>query len=142
MRMDRKREGAMTVADILQRFSRRHPAQQLSDEGDLRLEERLMERARIARELHDTLLQGFLSATMQLHIALDEVPDDLAFRTRVADVLTLMRQSIDDGRNAIQGLRSPQLEFPDLQQAFADVQQQLALQSPTRFRLLIEGHPR
>src|SRR6266446_7476077 len=38
-------------------------------ERDLRQEERRRERTRIAQELHDTLLQGLLSATMQLQLA-------------------------------------------------------------------------
>ena len=36
-----------------------------------RFDERLAERTRIAQELHDTLLQGFLSASMQVHVAKD-----------------------------------------------------------------------
>src|SRR5215831_3265258 len=40
---------------------------------------RLEERTRIAQELHDTLLQTFLSALMQLNVAVDDVsPDSLA----------------------------------------------------------------
>src|SRR5262249_17494139 len=35
----------------------------------LRFEERLAERTQIAQELHDTLLQGVISASMQLHVA-------------------------------------------------------------------------
>ena len=41
---------------------------------NVRFEERLAERTRIAQELHDTLLQGFLSASMQLHVAVEQVP--------------------------------------------------------------------
>ena len=40
-----------------------------------RFDERLAERTRIAQELHDTLLQGFLSASMQVHVAADHLPD-------------------------------------------------------------------
>ena len=43
---------------------------------ELRLEERLTERTRIARELHDTLLQGFISASLHLHIAMDKLPGE------------------------------------------------------------------
>src|SRR6202040_150677 len=39
---------------------------QMAGQLNLRFEERLMERTRIAGELHDTLLQGYLSAFMQL----------------------------------------------------------------------------
>ncbi len=43
----------------------------LTRQLNVRFEERLAERTRIAQELHDTLLQGFLSASMQLHVAAD-----------------------------------------------------------------------
>src|SRR6185436_8248840 len=39
-------------------------------------EERTDERMRIARELHDTLLQGFVSASMQLHATARSAPPD------------------------------------------------------------------
>jgi signal transduction histidine kinase len=42
---------------------------QLTQQMNVRFEERLAERTRIAQDLHDTLLQGFLSASMQLHVA-------------------------------------------------------------------------
>jgi ligand-binding sensor domain-containing protein len=41
---------------------------QLTQRLNLRFDERLAERTRIAQELHDTLLQGFLSASMQVHV--------------------------------------------------------------------------
>jgi len=41
-----------------------------------RMEERLGERERIARELHDTLLQGVLSASIQLDLADEQLPND------------------------------------------------------------------
>jgi hypothetical protein len=47
---------------------------QLAIRLHLRFEERLAERTRIAQELHDTLLQGFLSASMQVHVAADSCP--------------------------------------------------------------------
>ena len=49
---------------------------QLTSQLNVRFEERLGERTRIAQELHDTLLQGFLSASMQLHVAVDRLPPD------------------------------------------------------------------
>jgi len=42
----------------------------------LRFEERLAERTRIAQDLHDTLLQGLVSASMQLHVANDHLDDN------------------------------------------------------------------
>src|ERR1044072_1158853 len=45
---------------------------------DARGEERLAERTRIAQELHDTLLQGFIAASLQLHAIEDQLPADCA----------------------------------------------------------------
>ena len=70
-----------------------------------RFDERLAERTRIAQELHDTLLQGFLSASMQVHVAMDLLPDDSKIKPILTRALQLMGQVIDEGRNAVRGLR-------------------------------------
>ena len=46
----------------------------LTEQLSSRFEERLAERTRIAQELHDTLLQGVLSASLQLHLVADRLP--------------------------------------------------------------------
>jgi hypothetical protein len=56
----------------------------LTRQLNVRFEERLAERTRIAQELHDTLLQGFLSASMQLHVAVDRLPADSAAKSPLA----------------------------------------------------------
>jgi len=45
-------------------------------EDDIRLEERYRERARIVHELHDTLFQGFVGASMLLDQAVEQTPAD------------------------------------------------------------------
>jgi signal transduction histidine kinase len=67
------------------------------------------ERTRIAWELHDTLLRAFLSASMQLGVAVDGLPSDSPVKPRLDHMLQLMGQAIKGGRNAIQGLRSQNL---------------------------------
>src|SRR6266581_1482435 len=47
----------------------------LQEQG-IRLEERWRERERIVHELHDTLLQGFLGASMLLDQAVEQTPAD------------------------------------------------------------------
>jgi len=108
---------------------------------DLRAEERLNERTRIARELHDTLLQGFISASMQLHVAADQIPDESPGRPLLDRVLQLMGQVIEEGRNAVRGFRSIDKEPEDLEQAFARVQQELAQERPFNCRIVVAGHP-
>ncbi|HEX2224564.1 MAG TPA: two-component regulator propeller domain-containing protein, partial [Thermoanaerobaculia bacterium] len=109
---------------------------------DLRYRERLAERTRIAQDLHDTLLQGFLSASMQLHVAADELPEDAPARPRLARVLELMSQVIEEGRNALRGLRSREEDGDDLGQALARIRLELGIPDTVAFRVKVEGPPR
>ena len=105
----------------------------------VRFEERLAERTRIAQDLHDTLLQGFLSASMQLHVADDRIATDSPAKPIVGRVLQLMGQVIEEGRNAVRGLRSPGTESDNLEQAFSRIPQELAIQRAVDFRVIVEG---
>jgi signal transduction histidine kinase len=110
---------------------------------NLRFEERLAERTRIAQDLHDTLLQGFLSVSMQLHVAVDQLPPDSPSRPHMNRVLQLTRQVIEEGRNAVRGLRSSGNSVSsDLAQAFSRIQQELGIQSQADLRVAIDGRPR
>lgn len=116
---------------------------QLTRQLNLRFEERLAERTRIAQELHDTLLQGFLSASMQLHVAVDHLPADSPAKPRLNHVLQLMGQVIEEGRNAVQGLRSSGSSGSfDLEQSFSRIKQELVVQEEIDFRVVVEGRPR
>jgi signal transduction histidine kinase len=115
---------------------------QLTRQLNVRFEERLSERTRIAQDLHDTLLQGFLSASMQLHVAADQLPADSPAKPIVSRVLELMGQVIDEGRNAVRDLRSPGTGVHDLEQAFSRIQQELMLPEPVNFRVVVEGKSR
>jgi signal transduction histidine kinase/ligand-binding sensor domain-containing protein len=108
----------------------------------IRLEERLVERERIARELHDTLLQGFLSASMQLHVANNRLPAESPAKSLIVGVLDLMGQVIKDGRNAVRGLRLPGLDSDNLEQAFSRLPKELAVPQTVDFRVMVEGQAR
>lgn len=75
----------------------------------LRFDERLAERTRISQELHDTLLQGFISSSMQLHVVAKQVTDE-RIRPELNRILGLMSDVLVEGRNAVQDLRAPSLE--------------------------------
>jgi signal transduction histidine kinase len=115
---------------------------ELTKQLNVRFEERLAERTRIAQELHDTLLQGFLSASMQLHVAVDRLPADSPARQPLSRVLELMRQVIDEGRNAVRGLRSSESSSLGLEQAFSRIQQEPGFQDEVAFRIIVDGDPR
>jgi signal transduction histidine kinase len=116
---------------------------QVTRQLNVRFEERLAERTRIAQELHDTLLQGFLSASMQVHVATDLLPPDAAAKPMLARVQQLMKQVIEEGRNAVRGLRSSGNPSLDLERAFSGIQQEMGeIAATTDLRITVEGHAR
>ena len=112
-------------------------AQQLTRQLNVRFEERLAERTRIAQELHDTLLQGVMSASMQLHSAVDDLPGDTPNRQELERVLLLMNRVSDEGRAAVGGLRTESGD--DLEQAFCLVRQEYAARNGADFQVTVEG---
>jgi signal transduction histidine kinase len=106
---------------------------------NLRLEERLAERTKIAQELHDTLLQDFLSVSMQLHVANDQLPVDSPAKPPLTRALAMMGRVIEEGRNTVQGLRSSNWRSQELEYAFSRIQQELAIADRARFRVIVEG---
>jgi signal transduction histidine kinase len=119
---------------------------QVAASMNMRFDERLAERTRIAQELHDTLLQGFLSASMQVHIATDFLPADSQVKPILTRALQLMGQVIEEGRNAVRGLRLSDSMSQDLEQAFTKIEQDIAPPCPNgkkaTFRLISEGRRR
>jgi signal transduction histidine kinase len=105
-------------------------------------EERLAERTRIAQELHDTLLQGFFAVSMQLHAAVDELPADSPAKARFSSAMQALERTLEDGRCAVQGLRSAHERFPSLGQALAHVPVDLGFPSAAEFRVVVEGRQR
>jgi signal transduction histidine kinase len=111
-----------------------------------RLEERVAERTRIARDLHDTVLQGIISAAMQLDVAVDQLPANSPAKLRLSHVLELMRRVMDEGRKAVRGLRSSNSDSDsdsdDLGQAFSRIPQDLGIEVQIGFRVIVLGSVR
>ena len=116
--------------------------QRVMRELNLKFEQRLAERTRIAQDLHDTLLQGLLSASMQLHAANEQLPPDSPGKPRVSRVLELMDHVIDEGRNAVRGLRTSTADPLELEQAFARIQEELPTATGINYQLTAEGTSR
>jgi signal transduction histidine kinase len=104
---------------------------------------RLTERKRIAQELHDTLLQGCLGVSMQLHATVDDLsPDSSEKKKRLSDALQLLDRVLEQGRSAVEGLRSPTEHIASLGDAFAGVRTDLGLPSAIGFRVVVHGKER
>lgn len=100
---------------------------------------RLEERTRIARELHDTLLQVFLGASMQLDVVADGLPGDSPVRARLERILQLMKQGIEDGRDTLNGLRLSDYRILDLVTALSGIREELLVQPDIDFRIVVAG---
>ncbi len=103
---------------------------------------RLTERKRIAQELHDTLLQGCLGVSMLLHATVDDLSPDSSEKKRLSEALQLLDRVLEQGRSAVEGLRSPTEHIASLGDAFAGVLTDLGLPSAIGFRVVVHGKER
>ncbi len=120
---------------------------QVARQFNMRMEERVNERTRIARELHDTLLQSFQGVLLKFHAVTYVIPDRPAEAQKTLEtVIEQARQAITEGRDAVQGLRSSTLVSSDLAQAISAFGDELASapsgQNSPDFRVVVEGSPR
>jgi signal transduction histidine kinase/ligand-binding sensor domain-containing protein len=69
----------------------------------------LAERTRLAREIHDTLLQGFAGVALSLRAATRRLNAPADYTKPLDDVLTLAQRTIADARQAVWDLRAPAL---------------------------------
>jgi len=83
------------------------------------------ERTRMAREIHDTLAQGFTGIIIQLEVADDVLLEDVdATRAHMHIACTLARESLVEARRSVWALRPRLLEGGDMVAAFAEMIEQ------------------
>jgi signal transduction histidine kinase len=118
---------------------------QLQHEFNMRLEGRVEERTRVARELHDTLLQSFQASLIRMQAArnvFDRHPEKAVQNLDAA--ITTVAGAVAEGRNAIQDLRAQPASGGDLVQLLTAAGQELAYSgegqgSAPVFRVIVEG---
>jgi ligand-binding sensor domain-containing protein/signal transduction histidine kinase len=120
---------------------------QLAHGFNMTLEARVNERTRIARELHDTLLQSFQGLLLRFQSVLKILPErPLEARQRLESAVDQAAAAIAEGRDAVRGLRSSAFETNDLANSIIALGQELtsdasAPDSPT-IAVEVEGTPR
>jgi signal transduction histidine kinase/ligand-binding sensor domain-containing protein len=98
----------------------------LAHQYTLRLEERVSERSRIARELHDTLLQNFHGLLLRFQGAYNHLPARPEEARKVLEVaLDRGAEAITAARNTVQELRSPPSVSNELSGAIAALSEEL-----------------
>jgi ligand-binding sensor domain-containing protein/signal transduction histidine kinase len=123
-------------------------AQRLHQQFNMRLEERVGERTRIARDLHDTLLQSFQGLVFRLQGALNQLPNrpEKAYEV-LENALVSADQAIAEGRSAVQELRSGPFNESNLEQMLLATGRELASSqnagdSAPPLRVIVEGNRR
>jgi signal transduction histidine kinase len=100
---------------------------QISRVLSARLDERVAERTRVARELHDTLLQSFHGVMFRFQAAANVLPErPLDAKQRLETALKHGSQAIREGRDAVQGLRDSTVITNDLAVALRALAEELA----------------
>ena len=120
---------------------------QLRHQFNMTLEERVGERTRIARELHDTLLQSFQSLLPLFQAAIYKLPEGAVdARKTLEAAVDQASEAIGEGRDAVQGLRMSTVEKNDLAVAIRTVGEEFAAaenkQTSTAFKVVVEGTSR
>ena len=122
---------------------------QLHHQFNIGLEARVSERTRIARELHDTLLQSFQGLMLRFQAVDEMLPaHPMDAKKALEGALDRGDQAICEGRDAITFIRVPTLANSDLATSIAELMTDLSEQlkegngGPVAFRVLVEGAPR
>jgi signal transduction histidine kinase len=119
----------------------------LKRQFDIRFEERVNERMRLARDLHDTLLQSFQGVLLKFHAVTFALPDRPAeARKSLESAIEQARAAVTEGRDAVQGLRSSTVVKNDLARAITTFGEGLASDQngghAPDFRVEVEGTSR
>jgi signal transduction histidine kinase len=122
-------------------FAYRLRTAQLAGQIRNRLEERLGERERIARELHDTLLQSVQGLVLRFQSVANKMPPDGTARAQLEAALERADQVMADGRDRVQDLRAVAASS-DLAELIRERAAGAGIDPSTALRIVVEGKPR
>ena len=104
-----------------------------------RMQVRSSERMRIARELHDTLLQAIHGLMLRVHFATETIPSDQPARSSLEQALKNADALILEGRKRVQDLREEIPEELEFDAQITSIAQELDLVTVSAFRIVEEG---
>jgi ligand-binding sensor domain-containing protein/signal transduction histidine kinase len=113
--------------------------QQLAREFNVRLDERVSERTRIARELHDTLLQNVQGLILKIHAIAQRIPSVDPTRQQIEKTLDYADQVLAEGRDRVRSLRASTIGLGELPNAFRQVVEETAPDRSSTFKTVLEG---
>jgi ligand-binding sensor domain-containing protein len=99
----------------------------------------LAERSRIARELHDTLLQGFSGVTMEMQALAGRLPN--GSREALRDIIHDAANCLTEARRSVSGLRRNRGPSPGLAEELSESARRLTAPGDARLKLVVERLP-
>ena len=110
------------------------------------LEARVGERTRIARDLHDTLLQSAHGVLLRFQTVSELLPGrPIEAKEKLDNAITQTADFITEARDEVQGLRDSIVQSNDLAMAISTLGEELTIDSTdqrTAFRVAVEGESR
>ena len=107
-----------------------------------RFQARLEERTRLAREIHDTLLQGFTGVSLQLLATMGRTDVAPECRTALREVLVLAQKTLADARQAVWDMRPPALEGEDFVVSLRAALDRTLADTELALDYVVQGAPR
>ena len=102
----------------------------------------LDERTRLAREIHDTLLQGFTGIALKLVAATSRLPGPPETVAALRDVIDLAQKTLVDARRAVWDLRSPSGAGADFTATLRTAAEDCARGTGLTLEYQVDGEPR
>ncbi|RSV34859.1 hypothetical protein CA234_20775 [Sphingomonas sp. ABOLE] len=128
---------ALLILGLLYRLRLRAAAHRIR----ARMAERMGERERIARELHDTLLQSVQTLTLHVQVAVEDLPRDAPERARLESALNRADRAISEGRDRVRDLRT-QLDPEGIVEILAEIVAEQGFDPATGVRIQAIGDTR
>ncbi|WP_232493249.1 sensor histidine kinase [Novosphingobium kaempferiae] len=107
----------------------------------MRMADRIGERERIAREIHDTLLQSVQSVTLRFHLAVDEMSATEPIKPSLSEAIDQADRVIAEGRDRVRNLR-PLSRAATFEAELHDIIERQAFDSSVNIGLHVSGHSR
>ncbi len=136
------RIAAVVIFGMMLTGAYRYRLSRLTAEMNARLDERVLERTRLARDLHDTLIQTIHGTKMVADAGLDDSRDPATLHRALQRVSDVLEQASQEGRAALSALRSSATQRNDLAEALEQAAEDCVSKNSLEFSLTVEGSVR
>lgn len=128
-------------------FAYLYRMRQVAEQINIRIDAQVNERTRIARELHDTLLQSFNGLLLRFQTASNLLPArPEEAKKRIDSAIEQAAVAVTEGRDAVHGLRSAGLVAVELAESIGNLARELLGQPSSgglpEFQIQVEGSPK